>query len=76
MATPSTRVLVSPIGQVYTTAEVGKILQVHRTTVEHLIAQGTLQAIHVGRRLRITEAQLQAFVAQQQAPRTDQGTPL
>ena len=29
-------------------------LQVHRTTVEHLIAQGALQAIHVGRRLRIT----------------------
>jgi excisionase family DNA binding protein len=39
----------------------------------HLIAQGALQAIHVGRRLRITEAQLQAFVAQQQAPQIDKG---
>ena len=74
MAKPSDRILVSSIGQVYTTAEVGKILQVHRTTVEHLIAQGALQAIHVGRRLRITETQLQAFVAQQRTPHPDKGT--
>jgi hypothetical protein len=39
-----------------------------------LIAQGALQAIHVGRRLRITETQLQAFVAQQQTSHPDKGT--
>jgi excisionase family DNA binding protein len=61
-------IIVSPVGQIYTTAQVASILQVHRRTVERLIMQGHLQAIHVGRRLRVTTQQLQDFVAQQGVP--------
>jgi excisionase family DNA binding protein len=63
-------VLVSPVGRVYTTAQVAALLQVHRRTVQRLIAQGALQALQVGRRWRVTDQQLQAFFARQarQAP--------
>jgi excisionase family DNA binding protein len=64
------RIIVSPVGQVYTTAQVATILQVHRRTIERLIAQGQMQAIHVGRRLRVTAQQLQAFLTHQDT--TDQ----
>jgi excisionase family DNA binding protein len=63
-----TSVIVSPVGQVYTTEQIATILQqVHRRTVQRLIAHGELQAMHVGRRLRVTDRQPQAFVAKQEA---------
>jgi excisionase family DNA binding protein len=68
--------LVSPVGRVYTTAQVATLLQVHRHTVQRLIAQGALHALQVGRRWRVTDQQLQAFLAQQarQAPADPGGT--
>jgi excisionase family DNA binding protein len=58
-------IIISPVGLIFTTEQIGSILQCHRRTVERLIACGELQAIHVGRRLRVTAQQLQAFITQQ-----------
>jgi excisionase family DNA binding protein len=58
----------SPVGPIYTTAQVAEMLQVHRRTIQYLIERGELRAIHVGRRWRITAAQLRAFVARQDQP--------
>jgi excisionase family DNA binding protein len=66
----SRRGAISPIGGVYSTEELAAILGVHRRTIQRLILSGELGAIKVGRRLRVTEAQLKAFV-QQQAIRQD-----
>jgi excisionase family DNA binding protein len=56
---------ISPAGAIYTTDQIAAILQVHRRTIERLIARGALQAMHVGRRLRVTTQQLEAFIARQ-----------
>jgi excisionase family DNA binding protein len=58
-------VIASPVGPIFTTDQVGSILQCHRRTVERLIARGELHALHVGRRLRVTAQQLQDFIVKQ-----------
>jgi excisionase family DNA binding protein len=50
--------------QVYTVEEVAKQLKVSPRTVERLIARQHLPAVQVGRRLRVTEEQLQAYLRQ------------
>jgi excisionase family DNA binding protein len=55
----------------FTSKEVADILQVSPRTVERLVAQGTLQAVRVGRRLRITQHQLQAYLHQESTSPSD-----
>jgi excisionase family DNA binding protein len=50
--------------QVYTVQEVAEQLKVSPRTVERLIARQQLAAVQVGRRLRITDEQLHAYVQQ------------
>ena len=54
---------VSPI-PIYTAQEVAAILKVSSRTVERLIASQQLLAVHVGRRLRVTQESLQAYISQ------------
>jgi excisionase family DNA binding protein len=49
--------------QVYTVKEVADLLKVNARTIERLIEQEHIQAMRVGRRLRITGDALQAYVA-------------
>jgi excisionase family DNA binding protein len=65
---------VSPIGGMYSTDQIATMLGVHRHTVQRLIRSGELGAIKVGRRLRVTDAQLKAFVDRQQLqiPQTEE----
>jgi excisionase family DNA binding protein len=63
-------VVISPIGGIYSTDQVAQMLGVHRHTVQRLIRSGELGAIKVGRRLRITDEQLKAFVQRQQIQAT------
>jgi excisionase family DNA binding protein len=51
--------------ETYTAQEVAAILKVSTRSVERLVAKGTLSAVHVGRRLRITHDQLQAYLRQE-----------
>jgi excisionase family DNA binding protein len=50
--------------QVYTVEEVAEQLKVSPRTVERLIARQQPPAVQVGRRLRITDEQLQAYLRQ------------
>ena len=60
--------VLSPVGGIYNTEELAEILGVHRRTVQRLIISGDLGAIKVGRRLRVTEEQLKAFIQRQRIP--------
>jgi excisionase family DNA binding protein len=60
--------VISPVSGVYDTDELAEILGVHRRTVQRLIVSGEMGAIKVGRRLRVTEDQLKAFIQRQQIP--------
>ena len=50
-----------PVGQLYTTDEVAKLLRVSQRTVQEWIRSGTLTAVRYGRLLRIRQADLAAF---------------
>jgi excisionase family DNA binding protein len=50
-----------PVGQLYTTEEVAKLLRVSQRTVQDWIRSGTLTAVRYGRLLRIRQADLAAF---------------
>lgn len=50
--------------RIFTVEEVADILKVSARTVKRLISRQQLIAVHVGRRLRITQAQLDAYLAQ------------
>ena len=50
-----------PVGQLYTTDEVAKLLRVSQRTVQVWIRDGTLTAVRYGRLLRIRQADLAAF---------------
>jgi excisionase family DNA binding protein len=50
--------------QVYTVREVAELLKVSARTIERLVATQQLQAMHVGRRLRVTHESLQAYMDQ------------
>lgn len=47
---------------VHTVAEACARLRVGRTKLYELVAQNEIQSIHVGRRVLVTEAALQAYV--------------
>ena len=51
----------SPVGQLYTTDEVARLLRVSQRTVQVWIRDGTLTAVRYGRLLRIRQADLAAF---------------
>jgi excisionase family DNA binding protein len=50
-----------PVGQLYTTDEVAKLLRVSQRTVQDWIRSGTLTAVRYGRLLRIRQADLVNF---------------
>jgi excisionase family DNA binding protein len=50
--------------QVYTVQEVAELLKVSPRTIERLVQNHQLRAIHVGRRLRVTQESLQAYIGQ------------
>jgi excisionase family DNA binding protein len=50
-----------PVGQLYTTDEVAKLLRVSQRTVQVWIRDGTLTAVRYGRLLRIRQADLATF---------------
>ena len=50
-----------PVGQLYTTDEVAKLLRVSQRTVQVWIRDGTLPAVRYGRLLRIRQADLASF---------------
>jgi excisionase family DNA binding protein len=50
-----------PMGQLYTTDEVAKILRVSQRTVQVWIRDGSLTAVRYGRLLRVRQADLAAF---------------
>jgi excisionase family DNA binding protein len=50
--------------RVYTVREVAEILKVNPRTIERLVASHKLDAIHVGRRLRVTHESLEAYCRQ------------
>jgi excisionase family DNA binding protein len=50
-----------PVGQLYTTDEVAKLLRVSQRTVQVWIRSGTLTAVRYGRLLRIRQADLATF---------------
>jgi excisionase family DNA binding protein len=58
-------VIISPVEPVLTTVQVGEVLQIHPRSVQRLIADGKLEAITIGRRWRVTQTQLQAFLNRQ-----------
>ena len=63
-----------PVGQLYTTDEVSKMLKVSQRTVQVWIRDGALTAVRYGRLLRIRQADLAAFgqVVGAPTPRADQ----
>jgi excisionase family DNA binding protein len=67
---PSIAPVDSPI-TIYTAAQVATMLQVSPRTVERLVATHHLAAVHVGRRLRITHDQLQAYLRQRSTAAED-----
>ena len=51
---------------IFTVQEVAEQLKVSCRTIERLVAMNQLRAIHVGRRLRVTEEALQAYISQEE----------
>ena len=51
----------SPVGQVYTTEEVSRLLRVSQRTVQDWIRSGLLPAVRYGRLLRVRHADLVQF---------------
>jgi excisionase family DNA binding protein len=64
------RPLISPMGIIYTVAEVARLLQVSPRTVQRLIHQGQLKSRRVGRIHRILGKDLQAFLGECPEPPT------
>jgi excisionase family DNA binding protein len=50
-----------PVGQLYTTDEVAKLLRVSQRTVQVWIRDGMLTAVRYGRLLRVRQADLATF---------------
>ncbi len=55
------------MAELLTIDEVAGKLRVSRRTVERLIAAGRIRPIHVGRRILVTDRELDAFVAASRA---------
>ena len=51
----------SPVGHLYTTDEVAKLLRVSQRTVQVWIRDGMLTAVRYGRLLRVRQADLASF---------------
>jgi excisionase family DNA binding protein len=63
-ATPEEKVerpVVSPLGQVFTSAQVAQMLQISLATVQRAIRAGKLKAHRVGRVYRLNEADMRAW---------------
>jgi excisionase family DNA binding protein len=63
-ATPAEKVerpLVSPLGQVFTSAQVAQMLQISLATVQRAIRAGKLKAHRVGRVYRVNEADMRVW---------------
>jgi excisionase family DNA binding protein len=55
------RPVVSPVGQVFTSAQVAQMLQISLATVQRAIRAGKLKAHRVGRVYRLNEADMRAW---------------
>jgi excisionase family DNA binding protein len=64
-----------PMGQLYTTDEVAKLLRVSQRTVQDWIRSGALTAVRYGRLLRIRQVDLVAFGEVLTKPTTEAGAP-
>lgn len=53
----------APLPRTYTKEQLKEILQVNTNTIQRLIRDGEIQCIRIGRLVRITQAQLDAFLA-------------
>lgn len=49
---------------VYTIEEIGDLLQVHRTNVSRLVAEGKLRATKIGRSYRVLQSDLEKFLGE------------
>ena len=58
---PEVTIDLTPLGQVYTTEEVSRLLRVSQRTVQDWIRQGILPAVRYGQLLRVRHADLVAF---------------
>jgi excisionase family DNA binding protein len=61
--------VISPVGQILSTEDVAKLLDVSQRTVQELIRTGKLQAVRVGKRYRILGQHIRQFFGQE-APRS------
>jgi excisionase family DNA binding protein len=50
--------------KLYTIAQTAEALELSRSTVDRLIVTGQLPAVHIGRSVRIQDADLERFVKQ------------
>jgi excisionase family DNA binding protein len=60
-STKNQRVVINPLGNMYTTDEVAQMLNVSRRTVQRMIQSGELIAIGKQRNYRIPEDELRAW---------------
>jgi excisionase family DNA binding protein len=51
------------VAELYTLVEVAEKLRVSRRTVERLVAAGRIRVIRIGRRVLVTDRELEAFIA-------------
>jgi excisionase family DNA binding protein len=51
----------APVGDALTIAYVAKALNVHRSHIYNLIKAGGMKALHIGKAVRIPQAELEAF---------------
>lgn len=49
--------------ELLTLDQVARRLQLSRRTVERLIREGRIRALHVGRRVRVTDRELETYIA-------------
>ena len=67
--------------KIYTAQEIAEQLKIKKTTVYELIKRGELQATKVGKQLRISQQQLDAYLGASQQPTpkplaTEKSTPI
>jgi excisionase family DNA binding protein len=71
MLETKTRLLVSPVGDIYDTEEAAKLLKTSPRTIQRMIRDGRLKSHKVGRGYRILARDIEQFFAQQDAPATN-----
>jgi excisionase family DNA binding protein len=60
------QLMTEPLGEFMTVAEIAAILKLNQQTVRNWIAQGSLPAVHVGRRVRVRRSDFEALLENSQ----------